>query len=226
MNKPRFETLDGETSNVKIAATAIALDVPLLPEKPWTIVSGDGIKGKRAIWHFKGASPDGNSIAAVTKAWHDDAWLAANPTHEVTRIKAAFDAIHKLGDTAQGKASHYSEIKPGDTIHTASTAMAATMIALGHPCKGYTRGSDCIFWRFDRAAASDMALWADHALHVKLPTTAISYIKCALLNWRTLLEAVNRPSMLAIKHGTRTAFVSKDADKKTQETLEKLLYRK
>lgn len=226
MNKPRFETLDGQTSNAKIAAAAIALDVPLLQEKPWTVAAGDGINGVRVIWHFKGASPDGNTIAAVANAWKSDEWLAKNPNHEVTRIKLAFDELHRLSDTAKGAARHYDAILPRDTISNASTAMAATLIALGHPCKGYTRGNACLFWHFDRAAASDMALWEDHNLHLKLPTTMISYIKCALLNWRVLLTDCAKPELIAVKHGTRTAFVDKNVDQKTQITLEKLLYRK
>jgi hypothetical protein len=226
MNKPRFETLDGQTSNAKIAATAIALDVPLLADKPWTIAVGDGINGVRAIWNFHGASPDGNSIGAINTAWNDEKWLASNPKHEVTVIKKAFGELAKLADTARGIAHHYDQIQPRDTIYTASSAMAATMISLGHPCQGYTKGHDSIFWRFDRAAASDMALWADHDLHVKLPTIMISYVKCALLNWKILLDACRNPGITAVKHGTRTAFVGKNDDQKTQLLLEKLLYRK
>lgn len=226
MNKPRFETLDGETSNAKIAAAAIALDVPLMADNPWTVAAGEGIKGTRVIWHFKGKSPDGNSIADVTNAWKNDAWIDKNPNHEITRIKIAFDALSKLADTAKGSSRHFDLIMPRDTISNASTAMAATLIALGHPCRGYSRGNGCLFWHFDRAAASDMALWSDRDLHVKLPGAMISYVKCALLNWKILLTECTAPQYIAVQHGTRTAFVGKGADAKTQETLEKLLFRK
>ena len=226
MNKLRFETLDGKTSNAKIAATAIALDVPLLQDNPWSIVAGDGIKGTRVVWNFRGKSEDGNSIADVTNAWQSDAWLTKHPNHEITRIKVAFDALTKLADTAKGQAHYYDLIIPRDTICNASTAMAATLIALGHPCRGYTRGNACVFWHFDRAAASDMALWLDHDLHAKLPNVDISYIKCALLNWKILLNECKSPQYIAVQHGTRTAYVGKGADSKTQQTLEKLLYRK
>ncbi len=221
-----LSTLEGDTSNAKIAATAIALDVPLHPDRPWTVATGEGIKGIRTIWNFKGASIDGNTIGSITKAWHDEKWISANQNHEVARIKIAFAELSKLADTAKGKAWHYDPILRGDTVSSASTAMAATLIALGHPCKGFTRGNECLFWHFDRAAASDMALWSDHNLHVKLPSTMISYIKCALLNWKTLLNECTIPEYTAVKHGARTAFVSKNDTAKTQSTLEKLLYRK
>lgn len=221
-----FDALRGGTSNAKIAATAIALDVPLHKTSPWVIAAGDGIQGTRVVWQFQGTSPDGNTIAAVANAWQDSKWIATNPVHEVTRIKLAFDALARLSATAKGDARHYDLILARDTISNASSAMAATLIALGHPCRGYTRGNNCLFWHFDRAAASDMALWEDHDLHLKLPSTMISYIKCALLNWKTLLNECVAPQIMAVKHGSRTAYVGTKADQNIQNTIEKLLFRK
>jgi hypothetical protein len=217
----------GDTKNLQLAATAISLDVPLDKNRPYTSVIGDGFGDKRMVWHFSGASPDGNTIKAVTNAWNDAKYLLANPNSEVSKCKEAFNYLVEMSEVAKGKASFLQVNRELDTIYTASTAAAAALRALGHPCYGYTKHSASYFWHFNRAAASDLALWGDKDLHVKLPDMMLSYIKCALLNWKTLVQiSFEQAEYYAVKHGQRTAFVNKNDNEKIQLELERLLYRK
>ena len=132
-----------------------------------------------------------------------------------------------MAEQAKGGAEYAQRITVGlDTIKTASTPAAATLVALGHPCKGWSHYNGSTWWHFDRAAAVDLDLWMDREIHVKLPTADLSYIKAALLNWRQLLTDLKSSSHSAVKHKGRTAYIGKDDDQKTILTLEKLLYRK
>jgi hypothetical protein len=224
--KKSFEALDGNTTNCKVAATAIALDIPLDVDRPCTIASGDGISGTRVVWHFSGPSKDGNTIGAVIKAWSDHGWQARNPDHEVTRIKLAFEEMTSMAAVAKTGAGKYSKCVASDKISHTSTALAATMVAIGHPCLGFNRNDFTVHWHFNRAAAADFSLWLDPLIHEKLPEAKISYIKCALLNWKELITEANSPQLTAVKHGARTAFVGKNDSAQTQSILEKLLFRK
>lgn len=217
----------GDTKNLQLAATAISLDVPLDKVRPYSSAQGDGFRDKRMVWHFSSASPDGNTIKAVTNAWNDPKYLLANPNSEVAKCKEAFNYLSEMSEIAKGKANGIEVNKHEDTIYTASTAAAAALRALGHPLYGYSKHSGSYFWHFNRAAASDLALWADKDLHVKLPDLMLSYIKCALLNWKTLVQiAFEHAEFYTVKHGQRTAFVNKNDNEKTQLELERLLYRK
>jgi len=78
MNRP-FQGVGGdsvahltqEIVDPKLAATIIAIDVPLLEHAPLRTIIGDGYKSKRIIWQFNGASPTGNTAGLVAKAWFD-----------------------------------------------------------------------------------------------------------------------------------------------------------
>lgn len=229
-NKITFGTLQSKSSStdsLQVAAAAVSLNIPFLPDRFITTAHGDGLKKIRAVFNFSGKSPDGNSIQMLSNAWTDKKWLDANPKSEVAIIKKAFKAMFDLADQAKGTSHLYQPCERRDTIYTASTAAAATLIAIGHPCYGYTKFSGSLFWHFDRAATSDIALWNDKNIHERLPDHIVSYVKCALLNWKTLLTEVNsRPEFTAVKHKNRTAFVPRSADEKEQINLEKLLYRK
>lgn len=215
-----------QTTNPQIAATIIAIDVPLLKSAPMKNFVGDGLKAPRITWHFAGASPTGNTASMVIDAWYSDAWLQANPTHTVAKIKRAFEAMKALAQQAKGRDVYVDRCMFSDTICTASTPQAATMIALGHPCFGYTLHAGSYFWHFNRTADADMALWEDKLIHEKLPSEDLSYIKTALLNWRQLLTDIKIPTHTAVQHGRRTAYVGRDDDAKAQSQIEKLLYRK
>lgn len=215
-----------ETSNPQLAAAIIAIDVPLLKTAPMSSFVGDGIKGKLVTWQFFGASPTGNTADMVIKAWHDDQWLKANASHTVAKIKVAFDAMHNLSRQAQGRGDYMPKCEIADTVFTASTPQAATMIALGHICQGYKLHAGSHFWQFPQSASVDMDLWTDHFIHDKLPTADLSYIKVALLNWKQLISDIKSPTHTAVKHGKRTAYIGRDDDAKTQSQIEKLLYRK
>lgn len=231
MNKPiSFGTIEGcgnHTDSLQIAAAAVAIGIPFYKDKFITTAQGDGIKEIRAIFNFSGASIEGNTIAMLSTVWNDKKWIKNNPNTEVVKIKKAFQAMFDLADQAKGGRHIFPVVKEKDTIYTASTAAAATMIAIGHNCLGVTKFSGSQFMHFNRAAASDLALWNDKDIHLKLPEHIISYIKCALLNWKILVEAINtKPEFMAVKHNGRTAFVGKNDSKETQLKLEKLLYRK
>jgi len=233
MNKP-FSGVRGdsashimqEVTDPKLAATIISIDVPLHPTAPMRVIVGDGIKKQRIIWQFCGSSPTGNTADIVTKAWFDDAWLAKNADHTLARIKRAFQTMFLMAEQAKTGEPHFAKCTRLDTIRTASTPAAATLVALGHQCMGFNVFSGSMWWHFDRAASVDLDLWMDREIHEKLPTADLSYIKAALLNWRQLLNEIKTPTHTAVKHKGRTAYIGKDDDQKTILTLEKLLYRK
>jgi hypothetical protein len=232
MNKP-FSGMRGDSvshltqkiSDPKLAATIIAIDVPLA-STPMQVVTGDGIKGYKIIWQFTGASPTGNTADIVTKAWFDDDWLAKNASHTLAKIKNAFQVMYAMSRHAKGEEKYVSKCDAFDTIKTASTPAAASMVALGHICLGYNDYSGSTWWHFNRAAAVDLDCWYDKEIHLKLPDADVSYIKAALLNWKQLLAEVKNITHTAVQHNGRTAYISKDDDQKTILTLEKLLYRK
>ena len=190
------------------------------------VVVGDGIKSRRIIWQFAGASPTGNTAQIVAKAWFDDEWIAKNSKHTLARIKRAFTAMFLMAEQSKGGMRYVEECTNADTIKTAGTAIAATMVGLDHPCLGSTQYGGSTWWHFDRAAAVDLDLWMDKEIHLKLPHSDLSYIKAALLNWKQLLSDIKSVTHTAVKHKKRTAYIGKDDDQKTILTLEKLLYRK
>lgn len=218
--------IKSETSNPQLAAAIIAIDVPLLKTAPMNSFVGDGIKGTLTTWQFYGASPTGNTADMVIKVWHDDKWLEANASHTVAKIKIAFDAMYQLSRQAQGRGDYFQKCELADTVYTASTIQAATMIALGHVCLGYKVHASSYFWQFAQSAAVDMDLWADKLIHEKLPAADLSYIKVALLNWKQLISDIKTATHTAVKHGKRTAYIGRDDDAKAQSQIEKLLYRK
>jgi len=215
-----------EISDPQLAATIIAIDIPLHQTAPMQVVVGDGIKSRRIIWQFAGASPTGNTAQIVAKAWFDDEWIAKNSKHTLARIKRAFTAMFLMAEQSKGGMRYVEECTNADTIKTAGTAIAATMVGLDHPCLGSTQYGGSTWWHFDRAAAVDLDLWMDKEIHLKLPDADLSYIKAALLNWKQLLSDIKSVTHTAVKHKNRTAYVGKDDDQKTILTLEKLLYRK
>ena len=233
MNKP-FQGVRGdsvahimqEITDPKLAAAIIAIDVPLMPNAPMRVIGGDGFSRPRVIWQFAGASPTGNTAGLVAKAWFDDEWVAKNSSHTLARIKHAFQVMFQMAEQAKGGSEYVSKCTHPDTIKTAGTPIAATMVALGHPCLGWTEYNGSTWWHFDRAAAVDLDLWMDKEIHLKLPSADLSYIKAALLNWKQLLHDIKTTTHTAAKHKGRTAYVGKDDDNKTILTLEKLLYRK
>jgi hypothetical protein len=215
-----------EISDPQLAATIIAIDIPLHQVAPMQVVVGDGIKSRRIIWQFAGASPTGNTAGLVAKAWFDDEWIAKNSTHTLARIKRAFTAMFSMAEQSKGGMRYVEECTNADTIKTAGTAIAATMVGLDHPCLGSTQYGGSTWWHFDRAAAVDLDLWMDKEIHLKLPDADLSYIKAALLNWKQLLSDIKSVTHTVVKHKKRTVYVGKDDDQKTILTLEKLLYRK
>lgn len=215
-----------EISDPQLAATIIAIDVPLHKAAPMQVIVGDGVKSRRIIWQFAGASPTGNTAQIVAKAWHDPEWIEKNQNHTLAKIKKAFAAMMMMARQAKGGDAYCGKNTNEDTIKTAGTAIAATLVAIGHPCLGWSSYSESIWWHFDRAAAVDLDLWMDKEIHLKLPTADLSYVKAALLNWKQLLADIKSSTHTAVKHKGRTAYIGKDDDQKTILTLEKLLYKK
>ena len=190
------------------------------------VVVGDGIKSRRIIWQFAGASPTGNTAQIVAKAWHDLDWIEKNQNHTLAKIKKGFTAMMMMARQAKGGDLYCSKNTHDDTIKTAGTAAAATLVAVGHPCLGWSMHGECVWWHFDRAAANDLNMWMDREIHLKLPTEDLCYVKCALLNWRQLMADIKSTTHTAVKHGHKTAYIGRDDDQKTILTLEKLLYKK
>jgi hypothetical protein len=215
-----------EISDPQLAATIIAIDIPLHQVAPMQVVVGDGIKSRRIIWQFAGASPTGNTAQIVAKAWHDLDWIEKNQNHTLAKIKKGFTAMMMMARQSKGGDLYCSKNTNDDTIKTAGTAAAATLVAIGHACHGWSHYSDCVWWHFDRTAATDLNLWMDKEIHIKLPTEDLSYVKAALLNWKQLLSDIKTTTHTAVKHRNRTAYIGKDDDQKTILTLEKLLYKK
>lgn len=217
----------GNTDSLQLAATAIALDIPLSKSNPYTTAAGHGIKDKRIIFHFEGNSPEGNSFTVVAKAWQDEKWLSDNPNHELSAIKYAFEVLRSMANHAKGIAPYVGKKPLGISSYTASTAAAATLVALGHPCIGYVAHMGSIFWHFNTCAQADLALWEDRDIHLKLPNSKLAYIKCALLNWKDLVDfSKSEATYQAVKHNGKTAYVSKNDDKNTINILDKLLHAK
>jgi len=229
LNAMRGESIAHVTSEIsdpQLAATIIAIDIPLHKTAPMQVVIGDGIKSRRVIWQFSGASPTGNTAQLVAKAWHDAEWIEKNQSHTLAKIKLAFCVMMKMATQAKGGEPYCSKNTNADTIRTAGTAAAATLVAIGHPCHGWSLHSDSVWWHFDRTATTDLNLWMDREIHTKLPTADLCYVKCALLNWRQLLSDIKSTTHTAVKHRGRTAYIGRDDDKKAILTLEKLLYKK
>ena len=130
-----------EITDPKLAAAIISIDVPLNPNAPLRVIAGDGIATQKIIWQFAGASPTGNTADVVAKAWFDESWNAKNPTHTLARIKVAFAVMAAMAEQSKGGAEYVSKHTGGDTIKTASTPAAATIVALGHPCNGWSEYS-------------------------------------------------------------------------------------
>ena len=145
---------------------------------------------------------------------------------QFAKIKKGFTAMMMMARQAKGGDLYCSKNTNDDTIKTAGTAAAATLVAVGHPCLGWSMHGECVWWHFDRAAANDLNMWMDREIHLKLPTEDLCYVKCALLNWRQLMADIKSTTHTAVKHGHKTAYIGRDDDQKTILTLEKLLYKK
>jgi len=221
------EISTNDTTHLKLAAAAIALDVPLDDRKQYTSASGSGINGTRTIIHFKGKSPQGDSFDVMAKAWYNEKWLSENPTHNLAIIKNAFEILHKMADHAKGLKPYVGKKGIGTSVSTASSIAAATLVSIGHPCIGYVNHMGSVFWHFNEAASGDLALWEDKQVHMKLPNLTLSYVKCALFNWVDLVKFSKEDGIYqAVQHNGKTAFVSKHDSKETINILDKLLHAK
>jgi hypothetical protein len=228
MTIPRFATVglestDDHTENARLAATIYAFDVPLDPVQPWSVITGDGIKGSRVVWHFR-PEPDGNQPGEIAKRWNDGAWLANNPENPLAIIREAFEIYAKMTNCIRlGRGfSHFGGM--ATTIHT--TRIAAILAALGHPVLGWVRGDRGTAWKLHPAAAADAALIEREDLYTTLPDEAISYAKGALLGHAYMVDVIKKATTTQHMHRGRIALIGRNCPDANILTLEKLLYRK
>ena len=222
-----FSTVDGNTEtvdNLQLAATIYAFDVPLHEANPFSVQAGDGIKGKRIVWHFKQGDKAGNSPKRIAEKWHDLAWIEAHQDHPLAVCKRAFDWVAQLKTMMnQGRGL---DIHHGPATRVTNTRQAAVLAALGHPLKGWQRNPQVTTWCFDEAAAVDAALYDDGGLYDKLPDAAISYARGAVLGHLGMIQASKEILQARVEHRGRSALIGRNCDPKAIETIEKLLYRK
>lgn len=235
MNKPQrsilprfgFSTVDGDTAtvdNLQVAATIYAFDVPLHEANPYSVQSGDGIKGHRVVWHFKQTDRGGNSPKGIAEKWFNDSWIEANPDHPLSVCKRSFDWLANLKTML--KTGRGLDLYHGPACKVTNTRQAAVLAGLGHPIRGWQRNSQVTTWCFDEAAASDAALYDADDLYEKLPDAAISYARGAILGHLAMIDAAKKVLQARVSHKGRTAIVGRDCTKHQIDTIEKLLYRK
>lgn len=226
---PRFgvSTVDGnlaDIDNLQCAATIFAFDVPLNETKPYTTQSGDGFSGVRVVWHFQQTDGAGNSPKSIAKHFMDRAWCDANPGNPLAVCRRAFDELSLLKtllETGRGLPFY-----AGPGVRITNTRKAAVIKALGHPLKGWLRNSQVTTWCFPEAAAADAALYDDPDLYRKLPDSAISYARGAILGHEAMIAQCKTILQAVVTHKGRTAIIGKDAPKALVDSISKLLYRK
>jgi hypothetical protein len=228
MTIPRFATVglestDNHVENTRLAATIYAFDVPLDPHKELSVITGDGIKGSRVVWHFR-PEPDGNQPGEIAKRWNDGAWLANNPDNPLAIVRSAFDIYSKMAQAAKMKRgfSHFGG--SAITIHT--TRIAAILAALGHPVLGWVLSDRGVAWKLHQAAATDAALLQRADLLDVLPDSAISYARGAVLGHAVMVHRIKKVTDTQHIHRNRVALIGKNCPDKCVLTLEQLFYRK
>ena len=225
---PRFaiNTVEGtqaSTGNAKLAATIFAFDVPLNASEPYTTQAGDGISGVRILWNFE-APQDGNSPKEIIQKWHDEKWKALNPDNPLTKCYDAFQAMDDLVSAARRKTGFPTH--RGPSLKVASTRHAAILIGMDHPLLGWTWHGDQALWHFREGAGADMALINDPRLYQKLPDSAISYVKGAIMGHESMVAMIHDIRQVRVEHKGRVAIIGKDIPKAQLDSLEKILYRK
>lgn len=226
---PRFgiSTIDStscETADTRLAATIYAFDVPLNEANPYTTSAGDGLKNTRVVWNFQQSDTAGNSPKEIARLWADKVWQINNPDSPLSVCRMAFEEHDKLKRYLQlgrGLEVHYG----AGTLIT-NTRKAAVLIALGHCIIGWRRNDQVTTWVFHQAAATDAALYDSPRLYERLPDTAISYARGAILGHEAMIAKIKDIQFVRVEHKGRIALVGRDMRKDKIDALEKLLYRK
>jgi hypothetical protein len=236
MNKPRksvvprfgVSNISGESadiSNLQIAATVYAFDVPLHKERPYDVQKGDGIRGNgsRIIFHFNQKDGAGNSPKEIAKLYFDENWLAQNPKNPLAICRRAFDEHAKLKQMLRGgNGENYT----GPACRITNTRKAAVMKALGHPLLGWVRNEVVTTWCFPQAADTDAILYDRDDLYTYLPDSAISYAKGAILGHEKMIALSKQVTTARVTHRGKTAYIGRDMPKHEIDVIDKLLYRK
>jgi hypothetical protein len=218
MQKMEFSTVC-DIAHLPLAATIFAHDVPLHAPQPYSVESGDGIRGKKIIFHFAGSAAD-----SIKRKWFDPGYLAANPTDSVAVCLDSFSYLETL--------RHYCKTEIGVKraavqLQTATTniRIASILARLGHEPFAY-HGGDFIVWCFNPSAAADLALLEDPNLYDMMPTAPIAYAKAALFSHMAMLELVNKTTHYRIRHKGREAVIGANLPKDQLAVMEKLINRK
>jgi hypothetical protein len=225
---PRFATVgiestENHTDNARLAATIYAFDVPLDPSQPWSVISGDGIKGTRVVWHFA-PRRDGNQPSEIAKRWYDGAWQAKNYDNPLTVCRRTFDEYSRMVAAIKAGRGYPSIPHARVTIHT--TRIAAALVALGHQLDGWHASDYGTAWKFHEAAANDAALLERDDLYEKLPDSPISYARGAILGHAFMVDHIKSVTTTRHEHRGRVALIGRNCPDSHILTLEKLLYRK
>jgi len=225
---PRFATVglestENHTDNARLAATIYAFDVPLDPIKGWSVITGDGIKGTRVIWHFA-PRPDGNQPGEIAKKWHDARWIFENKTNALSVTRRAFDEYSKMVQITKARSGFPIVKHASVTIFT--TRIAAVLVALGHELIGCDHTDYGTAWKFKQCAAADASLIERGDLLEKLPDAAISYARGAILGHAVMVDKIKDITDTQHIKRNRIALIGKNCPDKCVLTLEQLFNRK
>lgn len=226
MHLPRFavSTVDGllaDTDNPRLAATIFAFDVPLHPQNPYSVTTGDGIDGARITWHFQQTSPAGNSPEAIAKAWDDEKLPLSNP---VSICRESFRIHKRFTESIKMRIGH--SFWHGAAVRITNTRKAAVLSAIGHRLLGWQYNDRVTTWCFHESAAVDATLIDDPELYQKLPDAAISYARGAILGHEFMIHEIKKATQFQVKHKGRTAIIGSNMPKAELDKLEKIFYRK
>ncbi len=222
-----IQTVDGlvtDVSNIQLAATIVAFDVPLHPANAVSTQTGDGLPFPRLTWHFSGASPLGDTAANIGDRWTNEQWIALNPKHPLAICRAAFRWNQSMVDSIFSRQGF--QLYHGAAVRITNTRKAAVLAALGHPILGWQWNQDVTTWCFHEAAASDAALYEGEICDL-LPTAPISYAKASIFNHEFIVKNLikGKPQYARVEHKGRTLIIGRDASQQTINKLEKRLYR-
>ena len=213
-----------EVSQLQLAATIYAFDVPLHKERPFTTQAGDGVQGVKVVWNFHQTDPAGNNPKALSGKWADESWMVVNPTHPLAVTKRAFCEYYSLLSACR-EGFGYS-VWNGPAVRITNTRKAAVIRALGHPITGWQRNDAVTTWCFHEAAATDAVIYDRLDLYQTLPDAPISYAKAALLSHEAMIAASKQVQLARVEHRGRVAMIGTQSTQSQINSIEKLLYRK
>jgi hypothetical protein len=224
----RFSTVNLDSTqnhidNLVHAAVVYAFDVPLQAVTPWSIISGDGIRGTRVVFHFD-PQPEGNNPAEILRKWEDPTWIDMNPRNPLAACKRAFAEYFRMVNAIKTRRGYSNHSGPCVSLFTTRTA--AALHGLGHPVLGWQWTDKGVVWKMHEASAADAALFKREDLYTVLPDASISYAKGALLSHAFMVDLIKSVTTTRHEHRGRVAIIGRNCPDENILSLEKILYRK